>query len=98
MSAIEHVDDLVALDEDLRRLAVAGQQGVRGAGDGLAHQGEDLDEEPVDGGHRLGHRRDGRVGVEAGCAVARGGRRDERERDRAVAGRLRVGVGSAGRG
>ena len=39
---------LVALHELLGRLAVAGQEGVGGPGDGLAHQGEDLHEDPVD--------------------------------------------------
>ena len=50
------VYDVVALDEQLRRLAVAGQQGVGGAGDAFADQGEHLGEEPV---HLVRHR-DGR--------------------------------------
>ena len=42
------VDHLVALDQLLGRVAVAGQQGVGGAGDALADQREDLGEEAVD--------------------------------------------------
>ena len=42
------VDDLVALDQLLRRVAIAGQQGVGGAGDALADQREDLGEQAVD--------------------------------------------------
>ena len=64
--ADELVDDLVALDQLLGRLPVPGQQGVGGAGDGLADQREDLDEKAVDldqgGGRRLpgGDRQQGR--------------------------------------
>jgi hypothetical protein len=41
------VDDVVALHQLLGRLAISGQQGVGGAGDALADQGEDLGEQPV---------------------------------------------------
>jgi hypothetical protein len=41
------VDDVVPLHEHLGRLAVPGQQGMGGAGDTLADQGEDLGEQPV---------------------------------------------------
>ena len=44
----QFVDDLVALHQDLRRVAVAGEQGVCRTGDALADQGEDLGEEPID--------------------------------------------------
>ena len=64
-SGREHVDDLVALHELLGRLPVPGQQGVGGTGDGLAHQGEDLDEEPVD------LRQDGRDGLGSGVRRVR---------------------------
>ena len=49
------VDDLVSLDQLLGRVAVAGEEGVGGAGDAFADEREDLCEEAVDL-VRLGHR------------------------------------------
>ena len=48
ISPICAVDQLVPLDELLGRLPVAGEQGMGGAGNGLADQGKDLDEQSVD--------------------------------------------------
>ena len=45
---VEGVHHLVAVGQDLGRLAVPGQEGVGGAGHRLAHQGEQLEDLAVD--------------------------------------------------
>ena len=61
---VERVDHVVALGEHPGRLAVAGEQGVGGAGHAFAHQREELDDLAVDALEALGDIAQAVVGVQ----------------------------------